>query len=271
MQLFRVVLSVLAIILSLLVAGCGDSSVSDSIAPSTPANVSASSTSSSSVALTWDESIDNIAVAGYKIYRNGVFLNTVTSPTVTDSDLTTYTQYCYSIVAVDLFNNESVQSAPVCTNTNPKPAKVVISTGWPISSGTPPSVVNISSLEYSLAFPLGVNIGNTGPGGIFAAETLGGIWTTAKAVVRSIGPIHPPPPSAPSVISYMPGTATTPTILIYGKGSGSIGLGEFMTLYLEVEAGRTITSEDFVFTGFGARDSSSAIVPVAPSLVFSYL
>ena len=40
-------------------------------APSVPANLAGSATSSSSIALTWSASIDNIGVAGYRVYRDG--------------------------------------------------------------------------------------------------------------------------------------------------------------------------------------------------------
>ena len=75
------------------------------------------------VALSWNASTDNGAVASYLIYRDGVKAQTL--PAVsgvgpvqwTDADRATYTQYCYQVVAVDSANNASSPSDLACATT----------------------------------------------------------------------------------------------------------------------------------------------------------
>lgn len=264
------IFSGLILLLLVTAAGCGDSTVSDNTAPGTPTNLTATAGSSSSIKLSWDSSTDNVGVTGYKIYSNGSYLNTVTTKSASDTGLSTYTQYCYSVAAVDAANNESAQTTPVCTNTNPKFAKVVISTAWPLANGTPPAIINIETLNFTLSFPFGVTPKSIDPYGL-AFEESGGIWTTLKVAGRIVGPISPPPASAPSFLNFLPATATTPEIVYYNKGTGLIGLGKFLTIFLEVEAGRNITGADFNFLEFSAKDSLSVPISVVPSPAFSYL
>src|SRR3989344_2451734 len=49
----------------------------DNIAPSAPGNLMATAVSSSRIDLSWSASTDNIGVAGYKVYRNNVYLANV--------------------------------------------------------------------------------------------------------------------------------------------------------------------------------------------------
>lgn len=88
----------------------------DTIAPSTPASLTATATSSSAVSLTWGASTDNVAVTGYRILRNGAYLTTVTSTSFNDSGLAAATTYTYSVSALDSAGNQSgVASASVKT------------------------------------------------------------------------------------------------------------------------------------------------------------
>lgn len=84
--------------------------------PTVPANLVATP-AGSLVDLSWSASTDNIAVAGYKIYRGGVLINTVTSTSFRDTGLTPLTNYCYAVSAYDTSNNESAQSTQICTAT----------------------------------------------------------------------------------------------------------------------------------------------------------
>jgi chitodextrinase len=79
----------------------------DTIAPSTPASLTATATSSSTVALAWGASTDNVAVTGYRILRNGAYLTTVTSTSFNDSGLAESTTYTYSVSALDSAGNQS--------------------------------------------------------------------------------------------------------------------------------------------------------------------
>jgi uncharacterized lipoprotein YddW (UPF0748 family)/chitodextrinase len=83
---------------------------SDLTPPSVPTNLAATSVSSSQINLTWTASTDNVAVTGYKIYRDGVYLTSVTGTSYSNTGLSQYTTYSYTVLAYDAMGNESAQS-----------------------------------------------------------------------------------------------------------------------------------------------------------------
>jgi chitodextrinase len=96
--------------------------VADGIPPSAPTNLHATSITSSTVSLAWTASTDNIGVAGYQVKRNGNTITTVTSPSYTDTGLTSATTYSYTVVAVDAAGNASAAAGPLSlTSLSQKP------------------------------------------------------------------------------------------------------------------------------------------------------
>jgi hypothetical protein len=121
----------LGLIIAAILIGCGsggsgetdnnsDQAFSDTQAPSTPSEISATPVSSSTIILSWTDSTDDTGVAGYRIYRDNVEIATVIEPTYTDNNLSPDTQYEYEISAYDAAGNESV-SASVNTTTHNSP------------------------------------------------------------------------------------------------------------------------------------------------------
>jgi chitodextrinase len=88
-------------------------SQSDATAPSTPSDFAATS-ASAAINLAWTAATDNVAVTGYKLYRDGAYLTTVTAIQASDTGVTAGTQYCYQVSAVDAAGNESAKSAQQC-------------------------------------------------------------------------------------------------------------------------------------------------------------
>ena len=82
----------------------------DTTAPSTPANLSASAVSSSQINLSWSASTDNVAVTGYQVFRNGVQVGTPSGTTYSDTGLSASTAYSYTVKAVDAAGNTSANS-----------------------------------------------------------------------------------------------------------------------------------------------------------------
>jgi hypothetical protein len=101
----------------------------DSIAPTVPASLLAAlktittttntskgkgktkSSSSAQVTLSWNASSDNVAVAGYNIYRNGTKIAVSTSTGYTDSlGVATGSVYSYTVKAFDAAGNISTAS-----------------------------------------------------------------------------------------------------------------------------------------------------------------
>lgn len=127
----------------------------DTIMPTSPTAFTATATSTSAIDLKWGPSTDNRAVAGYRIWRNGVLLTT-SAPTVTaltDSGLAPATKFDYTIRAVDGSGN---LSAPVTTSATTK------------ALDTPPTApgsvsVTVTATTARLAWsPASDNLGVTG-------------------------------------------------------------------------------------------------------------
>ncbi len=82
----------------------------DNQAPSAPTNLAVVSTTTASANLSWTASTDNIGVAYYKIFVNGVFHSNSNVTTATVSGLAQGTTYAFYVIAVDGANNASPQS-----------------------------------------------------------------------------------------------------------------------------------------------------------------
>jgi chitodextrinase len=83
----------------------------DTIPPSAPANLSLTAVPSSRVTLSWSASTDNVGIAGYYIYRNGILITAINSTSFTDSGLSPG-GYTYVVAAYDAAGNISRQSSP---------------------------------------------------------------------------------------------------------------------------------------------------------------
>jgi chitodextrinase len=87
-------------------APCNGSS--DTTPPSTPGSLRASASGATTVNLSWSASTDNVAVAGYDVYRNGALLvRTGTSTSYADTSAAPSTSYSYQVRAHDQAGNTS--------------------------------------------------------------------------------------------------------------------------------------------------------------------
>jgi endonuclease I/chitodextrinase len=84
--------------------------VVDIQAPTLPTNLATNNPTSNSISLSWTASTDNIGVAGYDIYVNGVLYSTVSGTTATVSGLNPSATYTFYIIAKDAAGNPSAQS-----------------------------------------------------------------------------------------------------------------------------------------------------------------
>lgn len=92
--------------------------VGDYAAPSVPTGLVATAVSSSQINLNWNASTDTSGVmysgmSKYRVRRGGSFLVDVNHPTLTYSNtgLSSFTNYSYTVSALDVAGNESAQSA----------------------------------------------------------------------------------------------------------------------------------------------------------------
>lgn len=89
----------------------------DVIAPSVPANLSASNTTGNATTLSWEPTTDENGIWGYIIYRNGVEIARTPNTTYRVTDLNRSTTYTFYIKAYDLYENESSTSNQVDVTT----------------------------------------------------------------------------------------------------------------------------------------------------------
>lgn len=89
----------------------------DTEAPTVPQLLSAIVMSSSQINLSWLASIDNVGVAGYRIYRNGAQITTATGTSYQNTGLAPSTRYTYTVAAFDAANNVSGQSLAASATT----------------------------------------------------------------------------------------------------------------------------------------------------------
>lgn len=89
------------------VASIWGTPVVDTQAPTAPTNLATSNPTSNTISLSWTASTDNIGVAGYDVYKDGVFYATVTGTTATVSGLNPSTTYNFYVIAKDAAGNAS--------------------------------------------------------------------------------------------------------------------------------------------------------------------
>ncbi len=89
----------------------------DTEAPSAPANLSASGTTTTETTLTWDAATDNVGVVGYEVYQDGTLITTVTTISYGISDLSPDTAYVFVVKAIDEAGNTSVSSNEITVTT----------------------------------------------------------------------------------------------------------------------------------------------------------
>jgi chitinase len=116
--------------------------VKDITPPTTPTNLSVASISSTSIALKWSASTDNVGVKQYNVYKNGNYVGYSSTTSYTVSGLTPATTYSFYIIAQDASGNLSSQSNTLTVTTSqssvtPTPTPVPTATPAPTATPTP--------------------------------------------------------------------------------------------------------------------------------------
>jgi hypothetical protein len=96
---------------------CATTWEADTTPPAAPTNLTATTLSSSKIALDWDDNSEP-DLASYNVYRDGdQIVSGLTSSEYTDTGLSGATEYCYEVTAVDTSMNESAKSNLACATT----------------------------------------------------------------------------------------------------------------------------------------------------------
>ncbi len=95
----------------------GTPPTTDTNPPSVPTGLTANAVASFQVNLSWSKSTDNVGVAGYKVYRNGSEIATVTQVSHTVTGLAAQKSYTFEVSAFDTAGNSSAKSTGVSATT----------------------------------------------------------------------------------------------------------------------------------------------------------
>ncbi len=95
--------------------------INDDTPPSIPSNLSSFDIFHNKTSLKWDASIDNVLVKRYKIYQNGVLIDSTTNTTYSAVDLDFSTEYSFYVIAKDIANNLSDLSGEITITTLDEP------------------------------------------------------------------------------------------------------------------------------------------------------
>ncbi|SEL63867.1 chitinase [Stigmatella aurantiaca] len=96
----------------------------DTQAPTVPASLRSTGTTSTSVSLAWNGSTDNVAVTGYEVFTNGgtnAAATTSGATSVTVSGLSANTSYSFTVKARDAAGNRSAASTALSVKTQTAP------------------------------------------------------------------------------------------------------------------------------------------------------
>lgn len=153
-------------------------------APTTPTGVTASVISSNQINLAWTASIDDAAVTGYDIYRNGVLVATINSTSYGDTGLAAATEYSYTVVARDGAGLSSSASAPVSATTATAPP-VSHTSSFEAESGviTAPMVVASDAAASGGKYIVQTTTTSNGTASYdFTVDTTGNYQLTARVI-----------------------------------------------------------------------------------------
>lgn len=91
----------------------------DTTAPSVPASVVATATSATQITVTWSAATDSggSGLAGYRLYRDGALVATVSGTSHHVTGLGAATTYCFTVAAYDHAGNQSAASSNACATT----------------------------------------------------------------------------------------------------------------------------------------------------------
>jgi YD repeat-containing protein len=114
----------------------------DNQAPTVPTGLSGSAPNSSTVNLTWNAATDNVAVTGYRVYRNGGQIGTSATTSFSDGGRTGTTTYAYQVAAYDAVPNVSGLSSAINVTTPDTIAPSIPASLSAVAAGT--SKINLS-------------------------------------------------------------------------------------------------------------------------------
>ena len=144
----------------------------DTTPPSVPTGLTATAAGSSQINLVWNASTDTNGVKGYKLYKGGALLKSVTGTSMSDLRLSPLSSYCYTVSAVDAEGNESAQSSQSCATTQADTTPPSVPLGLTATAASS-SQINLSWIASSDTGGTGMNGYKLYKGGTFIKSVFG--------------------------------------------------------------------------------------------------
>ena len=161
--------------------------LSDTQAPTMPAGLASTNVMGDGFTLSWTASTDNVAVAGYDVYKDGVLATSVTSTTASLTGLSVNTTYTLTVKAKDGSGNVSAASNALNVTTSDQ---VIISAN---GTGTIWQSLSASTDNTGATTSAGINNGNLTSDVIFNDASgshfyqgAGIVWPAAQVNITSV-------------------------------------------------------------------------------------
>jgi parallel beta-helix repeat protein len=159
----------------------------DTQAPAAPTGLAAPGASANSVSLTWNASIDNVGVAGYTVYRNGIAAGNSATTSFTDTGLNSSTSYTYTVDAFDGAGNHSAQSTAVSATTGFQPIAYVQSAAYSKGGRVTTTTITLSRKVGAGDLLTGLFSEWDAAGQVQVSDNVNGPWTRARGITFSSG------------------------------------------------------------------------------------
>lgn len=202
--------------------------VPDTTAPSVPSGLTATAASQSQINLAWSASTDNVGVAGYRVYRDGVAVATTNSTSYQNTGLAASTTYNYTVRAYDAAGNESVDSTPASATTFDPPAPDTIAptvdVSAPVDGATVSGTITVTANASDNVGVAGVTIYANGAqiGSEFTAAPYSTAWNTGSVANGTVQLTAVARDAAGNVTTSSPVTVTVNNVVQGNKFVASI-------------------------------------------------
>lgn len=215
--------------------------VVDPTPPSIPATLITKAQSTTSVALTWQPSVDSESgIARYQVYRNGTLVGRTLTPSYLDSGLQESGTYTYEITAMNGKRGESAKSSSATVTTH---ADMTVPTVIGVTAvGDPTTVVLTFSEPVTVASATDVAHYKIAPGITVASAVIG---TDGKTVTLATSP-HSPGSRYTLTVNEIRDRALTPNPIKENTSTTYV----FEPRTLLVDFGKAATADAFGLSGW---------------------
>jgi hypothetical protein len=222
-------MSGLSIKLNSVTASGASVTIGDTVPPTTPATLTATPLAGGGARLDWTASTDNLALAGYRLYRDSVQIGSVDGSTLTYTDPVTsgvYGLHTYSVKAVDTAGLLSSAASATATLIGYPDAPTAVTA----TAGNAAALVSWTAPANGGAAITGYTVAST-PGGAYTCTTTGATSCVVtgltngspyKFVVTATNGIGTGPASAASNQVTPLTVPGRPTVVAGTPGAGSV-------------------------------------------------